>query len=207
MARILNAKCRLCRREGKKLFLKGKRCYGPKCPLDKKGAVPPGIHGQKKRTRLSEFGMQLREKQKVKRIYGINEKQMKSYFLKSKKTAGKSTGEYLLQLLESRLDNVVFRAGFTPSRSVARQMVTHGHFLVDNRKINIPSYQIKKDQVVSVSSKALDIPIIKSTLEAKIMPPKWLEKKGAAVKMVRLPEKKEIEADINEQLIVEFYSR
>ena len=124
MARITDVKCKLCRREGRKLFLKGKRCYGSKCPIDKKGAVPPGSHGQKRRTRTSEYGLQLREKQKVKRIYGATEKQMKKYFVLAKKVAGKTrkkseegTGDYLLKFLESRLDNVVFRAGFTPSRS------------------------------------------------------------------------------------------
>ena len=207
MARILDIKCKLCRREGKKLFLKSKRCFGPKCPIDKKGAVPPGAHGQRRRSRVSEFGLQLREKQKVKRIYGVNEKQMKASFLKSKKTSGKSTGDYLLGLLEMRLDNVVFRAGFTPSRSVARQLVAHGHFLVDGKRADIPSYRVQKDQVVSLSPKALEIPVVKVSLEEKIAAPKWLEKKGPAAKVLRMPDKKEIDADVNQQLIVEFYSR
>jgi len=214
MARILDVKCKLCRREGRKLFLKGERCYSPKCPIERKGAVPPGAHGQKRIRKLSEYGLQLREKQKVKRTYGLSEKQMKRYFLQSKressrdKATGKGgAGEQLLRLLELRLDNVVFRSGLTPSRSVARQIIKHEHLLVDGKKVNIPSYQVKTNQVITLTPKGLEMPVLKTILEEKVVPPKWLEKKGAAVKVVRMAERNEIDPDINEQLIVEFYSR
>lgn len=214
MARILNIKCKLCRREGKKLFLKGGRCYSGKCPIEKKGAVPPGVHGQKRLRKLSDFGVQLREKQKLKRTYGITEKQLKNYFLEAKRQSTRKrgenmggTGEYLLKLLELRLDNIIFRAGLTASRSVARQIINHGHMLVDGKKINIPSYQVKINQVMTFSVKSLNMPIIKANLEKKIVAPKWLEKKGAAIKLVRMPKREEIDPDINESLIIEFYSR
>lgn len=215
MARILDAKCKLCRREGKKLFLKAERCFSGKCPIERKGAVPPGMHGQKRKRKFSEFGLQLREKQKAKRIYGVSEKQMRRYFSlakrKTKKPGERETeggpGEHLLKLLESRLDNLVFRAGFVPSRSVARQLVSHRHVLVDGERVNIPSYQVKINQVVALSTGVLGIPIIKATLEKKIAPPKWLEKKAAVVKFLRLPERRQIDADIDENLIIEFYSR
>jgi len=213
MARILDAKCRLCRREGRKLFLKASRCYS-KCPIDRKGAIPPGQHGQKRRSKLSDFGKQLREKQKVKRIYWLTERQIKGVFIKARKiTSSKKlkekigAGEYLLKILENRLDNVVFRAGFAPSRLVARQVISHGHVQVDGEKMSISSYQLKKDQVITLSDSGMSIPLLKLTLEKKINPPAWIEKKGGAVKILRLPERKEIEADIDEQLIVEFYSR
>ncbi len=214
MARILEVKCKLCRREGKKLFLKGERCYSSKCPIEKKGAVPPGIHGQKYLKKLSDFGEQLREKQKVKRIYGVSEKQLKNYFLKAKKQSTQKEreeqggmGEYLLKLLELRLDNVIFRGGLTLSRSIARQIINHGHVLVNGKKVNIPSYQVKKDQIITLNSKSLNIPLIKAGLEKKLAAAKWLEKKGAVIKIVRLPKREEIDPDINEQLIIEFYSR
>lgn len=198
MARYLDAKCRLCRREGRKLFLKGERCYSPRCPIERKGAVPPGQHGQKWRRRLSEYGQQLREKQKAKRIYGVLERQFKRYFEK----------KLPLQLLESRLDNVIYRLGFVPSRSVARQLVRHGHVLVDNKKVDIPSYQVKPGQLISLTPKALKMEVVKKSLaekERKI--PEWLQRKAAIGKMVHLPEKEEIDTDINESLIIEFYSR
>lgn len=214
MARILGFKCKLCRREGKKLFLKENRCYSGKCPIEKKGAVPPGFHSQKRFRKLSDFGVQLREKQKLKRTYGITEKQLKNYFLEAKRQSTRKkgenkggTGEYLLKLLELRFDNIIFRAGLTGSRSVARQIINHGHVLVDGKKINIPSCKIKINQVVTLSSKSLNIPVIKENLEKKITAPKWLEKKGAAIKLVRMPEREEIDPDINEQFMVEFYSR
>jgi len=217
MARIQNVKCKQCRREGRKLFLKGERCYGPKCPIEKKGAVPPGVHGQKRRSKLSDYGVQLREKQKIKRMYGILERQMRNYFSSAKKLSfrGKArdnfaragTGESLLQLLESRLDNVVFRSGLTPSRSVARQVVSHGQVFVNGKKVNIPSYQVKTNDVVSLGGKALEIPVVKVNLEKKVVPPSWLDKKAAVVKMLRQAQRKEIDADIDEQLIIEFYSR
>ena len=207
MARYLDSKCRLCRREGTKLFLKGERCFSPKCPLEKKGAVAPGQHGLKMRRRLSEYGVQLREKQKAKRTYGVLERQFRRYFKKAFKKRG-VTGEALLQLLESRLDNVVYRLGFVPSRSVARQLVRHGHILVDGKKVDIPSYQVKSGQVINLNPKAMKIEVVKKSLaEKKKEIPSWLQKKAAVGKIIRLPTREEIGADIAEQLIVEYYSR
>lgn len=207
MARYTDAKCRLCRREGVKLFLKGERCYSPKCPIERKGAVVPGQHGQKRRARLSDFSRQLREKQKTKRLYGILEKQFKSYFKKASKDKV-ATGEKLLQFLESRLDNVVYRLSFVPSRSVARQLVAHGHILVDGRKVDIPSYQLKPGQIVTLTPKGLKMNQVEKSLAEKDRKiPAWLERKAAAGKIVRLPKRDEMDIDIDEHLIVEFYSR
>lgn len=207
MARYTEAKCRLCRREGTKLFLKGERCYSPKCPIERKGAVTPGQHGPKKQGRLSDFGRQLREKQKAKRVYGVLERQFKNYFKKAIKNR-QATGEKLLQLLETRLDNAVFRLGLVPSRSVAREIVTHGHVFVNGKKVNIPSYQIKPGEVVSLKPKLLELDLVKKAIsekERKI--PAWLEKKVAVGKMVRFPKREEIDVDLDEHLIIEFYSR
>jgi len=207
MARYLDSKCRLCRREGTKLFLKGERCFSPKCPLEKKGAVAPGQHGLKMRRRLSEYGVQLREKQKAKRTYGVLERQFRRYFKKAFKKRG-VTGEALLQLLELRLDNVVYRLGLVPSRSVARQLVHHGHILVDGKKVDIPSYQVKPGQVINLNPKAMKIEVVKKSLaEKKKEIPSWLQKRAAVGKIIRLPTREEIGADIAEQLIVEYYSR
>lgn len=207
MARYKEAKCRLCRREGTKLFLKGERCYSPKCPIERKGAVPPGQHGQKRRRRLSDYGQQLREKQKVKRVYGVLERQFRRYFEKAAK-AREEKGKVLLQLLESRIDNVVFRLGFVSSRSMARQLVSHGFVLIDNRKVNIASQQVKPGQVISLASNGLNLAHVKKALAEKSKNiPGWLKRKAAVGKMVRLPEREEVEADIDESLIVEYYSR
>jgi len=208
MARYKEAKCRLCRREGIKLFLKGERCYSPKCPIERKGAVPPGQHGQKRRRRMSDYGHQLREKQKVKRLYGVLERQFRRYFEKATK-AKEETGKVLLQVLESRVDNALFRLGFTPSRSMARQLVSHGFVLVDgNKKVNIASQQLNPGQTISLTSGGLNLDYVKKSLaekERKI--PDWLTRKAAVGKMIRLPEREEIETDIDESLIVEYYSR
>jgi len=209
MARYLGAKCRLCRAAGTKLFLKAERCYSSKCPLERKGAVPPGQHGQKKkgRVRLSKYGEQLAEKQKIRRIYGVLEKQFRRYFEKALKARGE-TGKALLQFLERRLDNVVYRLGFAPSRSVARQLVKHGHVLVDNKKVNIPSYQVKPGQIISLTPKTLKMEVVSKSLEEKERKiPSWLQRKAAIGKINRLPEREDIDFDINEDLIVEFYSR
>ncbi len=206
MSGHLGPKCRLCRREKMKLFLKGERCY-TRCPIEKKGAVPPGQHGLKSSMRrMSDYGKQLREKQKVKRIYGLSEKQMKNYFQKAFK-GKQATGETLLQLLESRLDNILYRLGFVNSRHFARQLVSHKHVLVDGEKVNIPSYQLKKNQTVSLGPKALKLALVKKALAEKTKVPEWLKKKAAVGQMVRLPKREEIEGDINDQLIVEYYSR
>lgn len=206
MARLISSKCKLCRREGRKLFLKGERCYSPKCPIEKKGAVPPGVHGPKRRSKASAFAGQLREKQKAKRIYGILERQFKNYYLKAV-SHKKDAGLRLLQLLESRLDNVFFRGGLALSRSLARQIIGHGFTIVDGQKVDIPSFQVKPGQVITISPKGMKLDPVKKALAAKITIPKWLQKKAAVVKMERLPEREEMEADINESLIIEFYSR
>jgi len=209
MARYLGAKCRLCRAAGTKLFLKADRCYSSKCPLERKGAVPPGQHGQKKkgRVRLSKYGEQLAEKQKIRRIYGVLEKQFRRYFEEALKAKGE-TGKTLLQLLERRLDNVIYRLGFAPSRSLARQLVRHGHVLVDNKKVNIPSYQVKPGQIISLTPKALKMEAVSKSLEEKERKiPSWLQRKAAIGKINRLPEREDVDFDINEDLIVEFYSR
>lgn len=194
-----NSKCKICRREGQKLFLKGERCYSPKCPLEKKGAVPPGVHGPKSRRRLSDFSQQLREKQKAKRIYGVSERQFKLYF---------AQGGSFLKILESRLDNVVYRLGFTPSRSIARQIVSHGHVQVDGKKVNISSYQLRPGQLVALASKGLEINHVKKMLSNKdYRVPAWLKRKAAVGKMERLPEREEIDTEVDEKLITEYYSR
>lgn len=202
MSKPLGPKCKICRREKMKLFLKGERCYAH-CPIERKGAILPGQHGLRSSTRrISDYGRQLREKQKVKRIYGISEKQMKNYFQKAVKVR-EATSEVLLQLLESRLDNVLFRLGLTPSRSLARQLVSHGHILVDGKKVDIPSYQFKKNQIISLKSKTLELPLVKKALAEKSKTPEWLKKKAAVGQMLRLPRRDEIEGDIDDQLIVE----
>ncbi len=207
MARYLDAKCRLCRREGVKLFLKGKRCFSPKCPIERKGAVPPGMVGSKRKRRPSEYGLQLREKQKAKRIYGVGERQFKKYFEKARKFKG-VTGEALLGMLERRLDNAIFRLGFSPSRSIARQLVSHGHVLVNDKKVSIPSYQVKVGEIITLSLKAFEIPEIKEILAQKnVIIPEWFERKGAVGRVKRLPKREEGEGEILEQLIVEYYSR
>ncbi len=207
MARYLGPKCRLCRREKTKLFLKGDRCNSPACPLDRRGAVPPGQHGLKtSRSRVSEYGRQLREKQKLKRTYGLLEKQLHHFFKKAQKSK-KAAGEVLLQMLESRLDNIVFKLKFAPSRAFARQLISHKHVLVEGKKVNIPSSMVKPGEIISLDEKALKIEEVKKSLQTKEELPAWLKKKAAVGQMVRLPERKEIEGDINEQLIVEYYSR
>lgn len=207
MARVYERKCRLCRKEGQKLFLKGNRCYSPKCPLEKKGAVPPGQHGTRRQKRPSDYSHQLREKQKAKATYGVLERQFKQYFKKAIRVR-KETGKALLQTLESRLDNILFRLGFVSSRSIARQIVNHGHVMVDNKNVNIPSYQIKPGQIISLTAKGLSLTEVKKSLEEKDKKiPVWLERKAAVGRMIRLPEVEEIDSEINTDLIVEFYSR
>lgn len=207
MARNLDNKCIQCRREGVALFLKGDRCFGAKCPITKKGAVPPGQHGAKLTRRRSEYGIQLREKQKAKSLYGISEKQFRIYFDKAFKKKGK-TGEALLQFLELRLDNVLHRAGFAKSRFQSRQLISHGHILVDGKKVDIASYQLKPDQVVSLANTALKIESIKKILaEKKEKAPEWLQKKANSAKIIRRPGRDEVASDIDDKLIVEFYSK
>lgn len=208
MGRYLGPKCRRCRREGVKLFLKGTRCFSNQCPIEKKQALPPGQHGVRgrRRRRVSDYGVQLREKQKLKRLYGITERQLRRYFNQALKKK-KDTGEVLLQLLETRLDNVIYRLGFVAGRSTARQLISHGHVLVDGKKVDIPSFNVKPGETMTVSTKALSLALVKKSLSEKGKLPDWLEKKAAVGRLVRPPERIEVEADVNENLIVEFYSR
>jgi len=207
MAKYIDPKCRLCRREGVKLYLKGARCFSPKCPIDKKGAQIPGQHG-KKRThgRLSGYGIQLREKQKCKRTYGILEQQFHSYYEIAIKSSG-NTAEVLMQLLESRLDNVAFRLGFVTSRSFARQLVTHGHVLVNGKKVDVPSFQTKPGMLITLTEAASKFNFVAPNLNEKNVPAKWLSRQGITGKIDRLPTRDEIGSDIKENLIIEYYSR
>jgi len=207
MIKTYSQSCKECRAAGEKLFLKGARCTSPKCPIDRRGAVPPGQHRAKGKRKLSDFGVRLQEKQKVKRIYGVMERQMKKYFEEARKVK-ESTGETMLQILESRLDNLVYRLGFAPSRRLARQLVSHKHVLVDGKVVNIPSYQVKPGQVISLDREAMSVPAVKSLLEKKeVLMPAWLERKAAVGKFSHLPKREEIDTNINEQLVVESYSR
>lgn len=206
MAKYIDPKCRLCRREGVKLYLKGARCFSPKCPIEKRGAQLPGMHGKKRsRGRLSGYGVQLREKQKCKRTYGVLESQFHTYYEQAIKSPS-NTGERLMQLLESRLDNVVYRLGFTLSRSLARQLVSHGNVTVNNKKVDVPSFQVKPGQVVSVSTKGAKINFVLENLD-KANTAKWMERKGLEGKVLRQPTRDEIGSDIKENLIIEYYSR
>jgi small subunit ribosomal protein S4 len=209
MARYIGPVCRLCRREGMKLFLKGERCYTEKCAIEKRN-LPPGQHGRIRRSKLLGYGMQLREKQKVKRVYGVLENQFRRYFETAERTRG-ITGETLLQLLERRLDNVVYRLGFATSRAQARQLVRHGHFLVNGRKVDIPSYSTRQGDVVSVrASSAKNAAILHATEEVKGRGvPEWLslEGDGLSGRVVSLPTREQINLPVQEQLIVELYSK
>jgi small subunit ribosomal protein S4 len=208
MARYTDAACRLCRREGTKLFLKGDRCFSAKCAIEKR-AYPPGQHGQG-RTRFSDYGVQLREKQKVKRMYGLLEKQFAATMKRASRMKGRA-GENLLILLERRLDNVVFRMGFTTSRAEARQLVRHGHFLVNGRKATIPSMPLKSGSTITVREKSRKILRIAGALEAleDRSVPQWVEinKEAFAGTVKALPSREDITMPIQEQLIVELYSR
>ena len=208
MARYTGAVCRLCRAEGMKLYLKGDRCYSGKCAFVTKGYAP-GQHGQG-RKKVSEYGTQLREKQKVRRMYGVLEKQFRTYFAKAERQKG-VTGENLLRLLELRLDNVVYRLGMASSRVDARQLVRHGHFTVNGRKVNIPSYLVKPGQVITVNGKSRKSPKFEEigAAIAHRNAPQWLEldKDNMVGKVIALPVREDIDLPINEQLIVELYSR
>jgi len=208
LARYIQAVCRLCRREGLKLYLKGERCYMPKCPMDRK-AVPPGQHGQT-RKKETPYGVQMREKQKVRRIYGVLEQQFRRYFSIAAKAKG-VTGEALLRLLEQRLDNVVYRMGFAGSRAEARQLVRHGHFKVNDRKVNIPSFQVRENDVVSLSPHSRDVARVKELAElAKTRSaPGWMQVDAESLRgtILRAPRRDEIDVPVKEHLIVELYSK
>lgn len=211
MARYIKADCRLCRREGLKLFLKGTRCYTEKCAIAKR-PFAPGQHGQSgaRKQKLSNYGIQLREKQKVKRIYGVMEKQFRRYFDIASKSKG-VTGKVLLQLLERRLDNVVFVSGFAISRDQARQITSHNLVYVNGRRVNVPSYLIKSNDVIELKGNPKVIEYVKQNfkLSADRTKPSWLEvnEEKLAIKILRLPEKEDIQLPIEEQLIVELYSK
>jgi small subunit ribosomal protein S4 len=210
MARYRDAVCRLCRREGGKLFLKGDRCFKPSCAIEKRGTNPPGQHGGARRKMLAGYGQQLREKQKVKRIYFVLEKQFRNYFEKALRQKG-VTGENLLFLLERRLDNVVYRAGFSTSRRQSRQLVNHGHIEVNGRKVDIPSFQVKVGDIVTVKNKSVKNAHVEGAWQTAVGRgrPNWIsaDDKGLSVSISGLPKREDIDANINEQLIVELYSK
>ena len=208
MARYTEAVCRLCRREGRKLFLKGDKCYTDKCAMVTRGKVP-GQHGDG-RSKTSEYGLQLREKQTAKRYYGVLESQFRSYYELAERKPGQ-TGQNLLSILETRLDNVVYRLGFAMSRAEARQLITHGHFTVNGRKVSIPSFLVKPGMVITLKESSRDLAKIKASIEANAFrqPPKWLEYDAAnlTAKVVAVPEREDIDLPIEEHLIVELYSK
>ena len=209
MARYTGAVCRLCRREGQKLFLKGERCYTGKCALERR-AYAPGQHGQARNKKASEYGKQLRTKQIARRYYGVLEGQFRHYFELATKMEGQA-GENLLRLLESRLDNVVYRLGFASSRAEARQLVTHGHFTVNGRKVNIPSYLVKPGQVVAMKEGSRQLDKMKGIIEANSSRPvpQWLDldRANMEAKVVSLANREDIDLPIEETLIVELYSK
>lgn len=212
MARYTDAVCRLCRREGQKLFLKGERCLSPKCAVDKR-KTPPGDHGKKAafRRKMSDYGMQMREKQKARRIYGVMERQFRRYFKEASRRKG-MTGATLLSILETRLDNVVYRLGFADSRAQARQLVRHGHFDINGHKTDIPSFLVKAGDVVTVQANSRTMTYFKD--RAQLMQgagrlPGWLSLNLAEMtgSVAKVPSREDIDAPLNEQLIVEYYSR
>ena len=208
MARYTGPVCRLCRREGMKLFLKGNRCYTGKCAIDRR-PYAPGQHGQNRGKKPTEYSLQLREKQKVRRIYGVPEKQFRNYYDKANRQKG-MTGENLLRLLERRLDNVVFQLGFATSRPEARQLVRHGHFTVNGRRVDIPSFLVRVGDVVAVKESSKSSPRMKEILaNLDRTPPKWmsLDANAATGTIVALPDREDIQLPIQEHLIVEKYSR
>jgi small subunit ribosomal protein S4 len=206
MARYTGSKCRLCRREGMKLFLKGERCMTTKCGVDRR-PYPPGEHGQRMRMRRTEYGVQLREKQKVKRIYGVLEAQFRNYFKRASHQKG-VTGENLLRLLELRLDNLVYRSGFAPSRDAARQLIGHGHFAVNGRKVDRPSFSVKINDVIEPRDSVKEI--VKGNLErrgADSVPWLRVSPETMSATLIELPSRESIPIPIQEQLIVELYSK
>jgi len=209
MARYLEAKCRLCRREGTRLYLKGSKCFSDKCPIERR-PYPPGLHGQRRSRRLSDYGVQLREKQKVKRIYCLQEKQFRRYFQIADRMPG-VTGLNLLQQLESRLDNMVYRMGLGSSRSEARQLVRHKHVLVDGRPVTIPSYRVRVGSKLEVSDKAREHLRVKASGEAASQKgvSEWLDVDLTTMQGVyrNLPSREQMDPEIREQLIVELYSK
>lgn len=209
MARYIGPVCKLCRREEKKLFLKGAKCFSPKCPVEKR-QFPPGQHGRTRRMKLSEYGVQLREKQKIRRIYGLLERQFRNYYEKALKIKG-ITGENLLRLLERRLDNVVYRLGFAPSRAAARQLVRHRHFLVNNRPVDVPSFSLRPGDVIKVRDKSRKMELIHASMrrmkEGRLLPWLELDKANMAGTVLEIPGRADIPIEANENLVVELYSK
>jgi len=209
MARYTDASCRLCRRERQKLFLKGTKCFTEKCPVERRG-FPPGQHGQSRRTKISEYGLQLREKQKVRRMYGLMETQFRNVFSKALQQTGR-TGETLVKMLERRLDNTVYRLGFAPSRKAARQLVTHGHFMVNSRPVNAPAYQLRPGDTVQVREKSKKLEMIHSSMKRvkdnAMLPWLSLDKAAMTGTFLHVPERADIPLNADEQLIVELYSK
>src|SRR4029078_1551697 len=209
MARYIGPVCRLCRREGMKLFLKGERCYTEKCAIEKRN-VPPGQHGRARKAKMVGYGIQLREKQKVKRTYGVLENQFRRYFEAADRQKG-ITGELLLQMLERRLDNVVYRAGLATSRPQARQLVRHGHFLVNGKKVNIPSYTVRQGDVVTVLGRSQKNPTLEHAMEEVKGRgiPGWLSFDATTItgRIMSMPTREQINLPVQEQLIVELYSK
>jgi len=206
MARDTGPQCKQCRREGEKLFLKGERCLTDKCQIERRN-YPPGEHGRG-RSRQSEYRVQLREKQKARRYYGVLEKQFRNYYAKASRQPG-VTGENLLRLLESRLDNVLVRLGFAASRRQARQLIRHGHWAVNGRRVDIPSYRVRTDDVITMKASSKADPTIREATELVSVVPAWLQADhdGLTAKVLRQPERDEIAAPVQEQLIVELYSK
>ncbi|MCR4438900.1 MAG: 30S ribosomal protein S4 [bacterium] len=209
MARYTGPDCKLCRREGQKLFLKGVKCDAAKCPFEKRGYAP-GQHGRTRRFRQSQYGLQLREKQKVRRIYGVLEAQFRNYFEKAVRQPG-ITGENLLRLLETRLDNVVYRLGLAPSRKAARQLVRHRHFLVNNRIVDIPSYRLKPGDEVKVRAKSRQLEVFHASMrrmrEGRQLPWLALDKANMSGTLLEVPSRADIPLPVNESLVVELYSK
>jgi small subunit ribosomal protein S4 len=209
MARYTDASCRLCRRERQKLFLKGTKCFTEKCPVERRG-FPPGQHGQSRRSKISEYGVQLREKQKVRRMYGLMETQFRNTFERALKQTGR-TGETLVKLLERRLDNTVYRLGFAPSRKAARQLVSHGHFLVNSKPVDIPSYLLKGGDTIQVREKSRKLEAIHASMkrmkDTAMLPWLSLDKANLVGTFLNIPERADIPLNADEQLIVELYSK
>ena len=209
MARYTDPSCRLCRREKQKLFLKGTKCFTEKCPVERR-AFPPGQHGQSRRTKISEYGVQLREKQKIRRMYGLQETQFRNTFERALKQTGR-TGETLVKLLERRLDHVVFRLGLAPSRKAARQLVNHGHFMVNNRAVDVPSYLLKAGDSIQVREKSKKLEILHASMkrmkDTAMLPWLSLDKAAMVGTFLNVPERADIPLNADEQLIVELYSK
>jgi small subunit ribosomal protein S4 len=206
MARDTGSQCKQCRREGQKLFLKGERCLTDKCGVERR-AYPPGEHGRG-RAKQSEYRIQLREKQKARRYYGVLERQFRGYYRKASRQSG-VTGENLLRLLESRLDNVLVRLGFAASRRQARQLVLHGHWMVNGRRVNVPSYQVRPDDVITLRQGSKVDQVVRDATELTSVVPAWLQADydGLTAKVLRFPDRQEIDSPVQEQLIVELYSK